>query len=177
MKERRERRRESRIQQRLSCKLNIEGRERSGFVLDISRRGVFVGTKAKATPGTPVRLELRVPGREAPLVVEARVARLKRVPPVLEPVWTAGIGLSVPRPPPAYLELVESFARRKGGTASSRAEPAGAMQSFSIRAALIHGERARTVLVRCPSEAMARELALAELGEEWKILSVEIAHS
>jgi hypothetical protein len=28
--------------------------------------------------------------------------------------------------------------------------------------------------VRCASEAAARELALAELGDEWKILSVGI---
>jgi hypothetical protein len=177
MNKRREKRRENRIRQRISCKLSIEGREHPGAVLDISKHGVFVQTKAKATPGTPVSVELKLPGHAAPLVVEASVARLNRVPHALAPEWTAGIGLSVTRPPASFLELVKSFARSKGGTASSRAEPAGATQSFSIRAALIQGARTRTVLVRCASEAVARELALSELGEEWKIVSVEIARS
>ncbi len=172
MKAQREKRREKRIRQRLSCKLTIEGREHSGFVLDVSRHGVFVQTKAKATPGTPVSVRL-ILGRDAPLVVEARVARLNRVPLALAPVWTTGLGLSVIRPPPAYLTLVESFARGQG--APRGVEPAGATQSFCVRAALIQGTRARTVLVRCASEAVARELALAELGEEWKSLRVEIA--
>lgn len=178
MREQREKRREERTRQRLSCTLTIEGREHSGFVLDVSRHGVFVQTKAKAASGTPVSVQLILPGGSAPLVVEARVARLNRVFPALASVWTAGIGLSVTGPSPAFLALVESFARGKGAPSAVRpSELAGATQSFSIRAALIQGTRTRTVLVRCPSEAVARELAIAELGEEWKILSVEIGPS
>ena len=146
-------------------------------MLDLTKHGMFVQTQAKATPGTAAKVLLSLPGQEAPLVVEASVARLYRIPLALAPVWTAGIGLRVRRPPPSYLELVESFAMSKGGTAARRAEPGGATQSFKIRAALIQGARTRTVLVSCASEALARELALSELGEEWKILSVEIARS
>jgi len=173
---RREKRRESRRRQRLSCRLTIAGREQSGIVVDVSSHGLFVQTKAKAAPGTPVRVQLSLPGREAPLLVEASVARLNRVPDALAPVRTAGIGLSVTHPPASYLDLVESFARSKGGAnVALLAEPADETRSFRVRAALMQGTRTRTLLVRCASPALASELALTELGEEWKVLSVEVA--
>jgi hypothetical protein len=163
------------MRQRISCKLSIEGREHSGFVMDVSRHGLFVQTKAKAAPGTPARIQLSPPGRTDPIVVEAHVARLNRVPPALAAVWTAGLGFSVTRPPPSWLELVERLGGSPGNASESRrTEPAGAGRSFCVRAALIQGTRTRTLLVRCASEAAARELALAELGDEWKILSVGI---
>ena len=170
-----ERRRENRLRQRISCKLSIEGRDHSGIVTDVSRHGLFVQTKAKAAPGTPTRIQLSVPGRADPLVVEGHVARFNRVPPALAAVWTSGLGFSVTRPPAAWLELVASLGGVSGSAGESRrAEPAGVGQSFCVRAALIQGTRTRTVLVRCASESEARELALAELGDEWKILSVKI---
>jgi hypothetical protein len=178
MNQGREKRREKRLRQRITCKLNVEGSEHAGTVLDVSRHGLFVQTKLKAAPGTPVRVQLRLPGQDAPLVVDFNVARRNRVPPALAPVWTAGIGLSVTRPPPAWLEFVENFARSKGGSGGSiDVEAARALRSYCVRAALIQGARTRTLLVRCASETVARELALAELGEEWKILSAEIASS
>jgi Tfp pilus assembly protein PilZ len=178
MNQQREKRREKRVRQRITCKLSIEGREHPGTVLDVSRHGLFVQTKAKAAPGTRVEVQLKLADRDAPLVVDSNVARLNRVPPALAPVWTAGLGLSVTRPPPAWMELVEAFARSKGGLGGSiDVKAAGALRSYCVRAALIQGTRTRTVLVRCASETVARELALAELGEEWKILSAEIASS
>ena len=178
MTQRREKRREKRLRKRITCKLSIEGREHPGTVLDVSRHGLFVQTKAKAAPGTPVQVQLRLPDREASLVFDSAVARLKRVPPALAPVWAAGLGLSVTRPPPAWMELVETFARSRGDAGGSiDVKAAGALRSYCVRAALIQGTRTRTVLVRCASETMARELALAELGDEWKILSAEIAAS
>ncbi|MGH7288223.1 MAG: hypothetical protein ACREI8_09435, partial [Myxococcota bacterium] len=117
-------------------------------------------------------------GRDAPVDIEASVARLNRVPQALAPVWKAGIGLNVKRPPPAYLELVERFAKGRGGAPESRrVEPTGAPRSFLVRAALIEGRRTRSLLVRCTSQALASEFALEELGQEWKILSVDVAPS
>jgi hypothetical protein len=175
---RRERRLEKRTRQRISCKLGIEGREHSGIVLDVSPHGMFVQTKAKAAPGTPARIQLSVTGRAEPLVVEGHVARLERVPPAVAVIWTSGLGFNLVRPPAAWLELVAAFG---GGTAAAgaprRTEPPGREQSFCVRAALIQGTRTRTLLVRCASESAARELALAELGDEWKILSVESGRS
>jgi hypothetical protein len=178
MNSKREKRREKRLRQRITCRLSIEGREHAGTVLDVSRHGLFVQTKAKAAPGTRVEVQLKLPGRDAALVVDSSVARLNRVPPALASVWTAGIGLSVTRPPPAWMEFVEAFARSRGGAGGSiDVKAAGALRSYCVRAALIQGTRTRTVLVRCASETVARELALAALGEEWKILSAEIAPS
>ena len=176
MKGGRERRRERRLRQPVPCRLEIEGREHSGVVFDVSRHGLFVQTRAKATLGTPALLRLRIPGNDTPLTLEANVARLNRVPPALAPNWKAGIGLSVPHPSPAYLELVERLGKgRDAAPESRRAEPACASRSFRVRAAQIAGTRTRTLLVRCASQALAGELALTELGEEWKILSVDIA--
>jgi hypothetical protein len=175
---RRERRLEKRTRQRVSCRLSLGGREHSGIVLDVSPHGLFIQTKAKAAPGTPARIELSAPGRADRLVVEARVARLERVPPALAAIWTSGLGLSVRQPPPAWLDLVASFGAGAARPAPSHpVAPAGPEQSFCVRAALIQGTRTRTLLVRCASESAARELALGELGDEWKILSVELARS
>ena len=175
---RRERRLEKRTRQRISCKLRVEGREHSGIVLDVSRRGMFVQTKARAAPGTPAVVELSLAGRAEPLVVEAQVARLERVPPAVAVIWTSGLGLSVSRPPAAWLELVTAFGAGAARVAApQRPEPPDLEQSFCVRAALIQGTRTRTLLVRCGSESAARELALAELGDEWKILTVQISRS
>jgi hypothetical protein len=102
------------------------------------------------------------------------VARLNRVPPALAAVWTAGLGFSLLAPPPAWRELLGQLGGSAGNAAAPRqAEPTGLERSFCVRAALIQGTRSRTLLVRCAGESVARELALAELGDEWKILSVE----
>ena len=160
----RERRREKRTRRRISCRLRLNGRDHVGIVLDVSSHGLFVQTHAKGAPGTPTQVQLGLPGSGTRLVVEATVARQRRVHPTLTPVWPNGIGLRVMRPPPEWQELIDTFAAIRSQ----------ATQSFCVRAAQLQDARTRMVLVTCASEALAREMALAELGEEWKVLSVEL---
>lgn len=44
---------------------------------------------------------------------------------------------------------------------------------YRVRLKQVGGSRTRTCTVVCGSEAEAGELALAEVGEDWKILELE----
>jgi hypothetical protein len=93
------RRRSKRIKKRLGCSLQIEGRHHSGVVIDVSATGLFVQTNARPDPGTPVSLEMSVPGAPRPLFFQAVVARQKLVPPQLVTVAQGGIGLLLQNAP------------------------------------------------------------------------------
>ncbi len=75
------RRHHVRTKKRIGCTL-VHGDQRySGLVLDCSPQGLFVQTSAKLSPGSMVNVELGVSTQPEPLLVHARVARLKLVPP------------------------------------------------------------------------------------------------
>ena len=76
------------------------------MVLDISASGLFVQTNASPAPGTPLRLELRVPGLSEPLEMQAIVARKRIVPPRLRTLLQGGIGIQLENPPEEYFALV-----------------------------------------------------------------------
>jgi hypothetical protein len=107
------RRRASRIRKRLGCSLKIDGRHHSGVVLDVSAAGLFVQTSAKPEPGTPVSVELSVPGSPRPLFLQAVVARQKLVPPQLLTVAQGGIGLLIQNAPEDWYTFIDSSGPRQ----------------------------------------------------------------
>jgi hypothetical protein len=105
-----ERRREPRLKKRIACALTIKGVRQHGIVLDVSSRGLFVQTSAKPAPGDAVRVELTLPGRAKPTIMEATVARVRMVPPALLSVAQGGIGLLLQHPPEEYYVFVGKVA-------------------------------------------------------------------
>jgi hypothetical protein len=105
------RRAEPRIKKRISCELTVAERQFRGVVLDLSSHGLFVQTAAKPDPGQTVALAIAAPGRREPLVLEARVARAKLVPPKLRAVAQGGVGLHIEEPPEEYRRFVEEVQR------------------------------------------------------------------
>lgn len=85
----------------------------SGVIRDLSAQGLFLNTRFRAEPGTPVTLRIRRPGGEMweILATTARTADGSRAL-----VSNRGLGLLIEEAPPAFhefvLALAESDSRR-----------------------------------------------------------------
>lgn len=106
-----EHRGEPRIKKRISCELTVGERRFNGLVLDFSSQGLFVQTAAQPAPGESVHVSIRTPHRSEPLEVEARVVRVKLVPPRLRTVAQGGLGLHIEEPPPDFIQFVADVRR------------------------------------------------------------------
>jgi len=100
----------------------------SGFTVNISRTGIFLGTGFLLAPGERVRVEIVDP--EKGCVIEGRVARVHRVAQALRHVDQAGVGIRFLLPEELIEELLPAAARSavaplRAGTATSvrEAEP------------------------------------------------------
>lgn len=187
----------------MSCEINAAGARYSGIVIDLSATGLFVQTNVKPSPGTVVMLALSLPGEAEPVIMEARVARKKMVPPQLLAVAGGGVGFAITEPAEAYLDFVASIspehaeaaatARAKGGVragsgaggappsdgAGGRKGPGEksgeASKRFRIHAVEVSTGKKRTFLTTCATEQEASNQVLEQLGDEWKVLCIEHA--
>ena len=196
------RRRHARTKKRISCALLSGGRRYSGVVIDCSPQGLFVQTSAKLAPGTIVEVELGVSTREEPLLMQARVARQKLVPPELRSVAQGGLGLQIDLPPQAYLEFYAELTRTELPTGAKVetpsepskhatstkptkleklrrlhkvAPPATSKLRYRVRLAQIAGSRSRTIDVQCSTLNEAETAALETVGDGWKVIKIEPA--
>jgi uncharacterized protein (TIGR02266 family) len=186
------RRRLPRTKMRIACTLHLEESLHSGMVLDISAGGLFVQTNASPAPGTPLRLELRVPGLPEPIEMQATVARKRIVPPRLRALLKGGVGLQLENPPEEFYALVAKLQAPEVATAKT-SEPetspaSGATQSakgaskrpakpkltsFRIRLSQVGGSASRNLVIRASGEDEARRRAILDVGDGWKVLSCE----
>jgi hypothetical protein len=89
-------RRSKRHDQGFVCELWIHGTRYTGTVKDVSSGGLFIRTRASATPGTTVTLVFAQPGGEPDVRLTARVVRSDQVEPNAEGVL--GLGVEVLQP-------------------------------------------------------------------------------
>ncbi len=94
MNEGKEKRAFPREKLRAVCDLGIDGATHSGFVADISARGLFVQTRAELPAGGDVEVTLRNLG-PAPVRIRARVARRRTSHRATRAVDTGGVGLEI----------------------------------------------------------------------------------
>ena len=129
------RRRAERTKKRLACSLQIEGRHHSGVVLDVSATGLFVQTNAKPEAGTPVSLEMSMPGSQRPLFFQAVVARQVIVPPQLVTVAKGGLGLLIQNAPEDWYAFVADVlpSQTEAVSAASSAPAAGSKPESAAR--------------------------------------------
>ena len=97
-----------RFRKRIACKLSRDRSTFSGLVLDVSRTGLFVQTRAVAKAGDEVEVILARREPEAPIELDVRVVWKRKVPPELRSVVEGGFGLQILyAPEPYYALLVE----------------------------------------------------------------------
>ena len=174
-----QRRRHGRTKKRISCTLVSGDRRYSGIVLDVSPQGLFVQTSAQLTPGTMVKIELGVSSQQEPLLMDARVARHKLVPPQLRSVAQGGLGLHIDLPPQGYLEFFANLTRTDLPTAERRERrkkpPPVTKLRYRVRLAQIGGPRSRMIDVECSTLDEAEQTALDTAGDGWKVIKIDPA--
>jgi Tfp pilus assembly protein PilZ len=84
----------------------------SGFTIDLSKTGMFLGTSIALDPGERLRLE--IVDRERGFVVEGQVARVHRVSLALRHVEQPGVGVRFLGPGDLVSDLIQG-GRAKGG--------------------------------------------------------------
>jgi len=97
-----EKRGRERKKTRLAIRFGAERPDKMGLITDVSARGVYIATNAILPPGSPVRVQVPVPGSE-PLQLAGRVMRTRRVPPAFVTISTGGMGVRLHDAPPAWL--------------------------------------------------------------------------
>ncbi len=90
---------------RIPCELRCEGTDYTGFILDISARGIFVQTTA--TPADDCQVRLRLRGLEdTEIEVVTRVARRRNTHRSLAALEAGGLGLRLESAPEEYFRFV-----------------------------------------------------------------------
>ncbi len=176
---------EPRFRKRVPCTLRASGRSHAGMVLNLSRGGLFVQTSAHFSPGQDVSVELNVPPDRIP--VGARVVWRRVVAPQLRAVSHGGFGVRIENAPEDYFKFLSGVVkgerpapRGKAPAAAPATAPVAATSTapsalYRVRLKQTSGPRTRWISVRSASPEAAGQLALAEAGSGWIVLSSEPA--
>ena len=160
---------------RLACEVVSDGRSQRAIVLDMSETGVFVQTGTRLPPGAEVDVRVLLTDGAEPILLRARVARNKQVPPQLTSVARGGVGLKILDAPPAYYETIASLegsdAKRQP---NASAVPQPARTRFRVRVKQADGPRSRSVEILADSPDDARALALAQVGAGWEAVGADV---
>ncbi len=189
-----DRRSEVRARKRIPCEVVLADRRHRAFVLDVSMHGLFVQTRSAIDPGTEIGVEFRLPGTETEIALRATVARHLRALPNLASVSASGVGLQITRAPSEYYEFLSKLTSTEPGanpTTSTRSaapaetiapvepsaakSPVEAEPHYRVQVKHVSGPRSRTLVVSATSREHAESQVLDELGDEWKIIHVEVA--
>ena len=163
---------------RLACEVVCDGRSQRAIVIDLSQTGVFVQTGTRLPPGAEVAVRLLLTDATEPILIRAKVARNKQVPPQLTSVARGGVGLRILDAPDAYYETISSLEggdsrRQPSAAASEPAAPAPARTRFRVRVKQSDGPRSRSVEILAESPDEARARALAEVGAGWEAVAAD----
>jgi Tfp pilus assembly protein PilZ len=95
----------------------------SGFTVDVSKSGIFLGTSQTLDPGERIRLELV--DRDRSFIVEGQVARVHRVSLALRHIEQSGVGVRFVTP----AELLQEMLGNRKGAARPGEGPNAAARS------------------------------------------------
>ena len=82
----------------LPARFGAERPEKMGLITDVSARGIYVATNAVLVKGSPVQVQVKVPGGE-PMLLQGRVIRTRRIASALIMIATGGMGVRLENPP------------------------------------------------------------------------------
>jgi Tfp pilus assembly protein PilZ len=172
---------EPRFRKRLPCQVKIGGSAHEGWIVNLSRSGLFVQTGVGVRPGEEIEVALQAPTASPDLVLRSRVVWRRSVPAPFRDVM-GGIGVQIHSPPESYYSLVDAVERlysqvpraiRARRVREGDPEPRIPRTRFLIRIQQIGGIRTRTLEVDAESEAEARRAALDLGGDDWTITRVQ----
>jgi hypothetical protein len=164
-----------RVRKRMPCEVSIGGARHQGFVLNVSRGGLYVQTSAGAEVGDVVGVDLSPPAAGTSIPLEARVVWRRVQRGRAFGVNEGGMGLCIQSAPSAYDALLDDLLPGAGGAGGQRGpgEPGeAAAQRFQVRLRLSGSQRSRTLVVASDSDEGARSRALAQLGPGWTVLEL-----
>jgi hypothetical protein len=175
-----------RKKRRMPCNVTFEGQQHNALVLDVSPAGLFIQTSVKAKPGDRLDLQLSIPGETQKLSLHVEVVRKVVVPARLLAVAHGGVGVRILNAPEAYYNFMEALRigadsiESKSESAGQKASTGGAtaaeqpQRNYRVHVKQTQGPRSRILDVVAGCEEDARSQALAELGEGWGVLQVEL---
>lgn len=94
---------------RAPCRFEADGNRHSGFLLNLSPRGLFLQTRLRLPPGTELVIEIRDLGDE-PVEVLARVVHRTASHRATSPVETGGMGVELVNAPESFYRLLYEIA-------------------------------------------------------------------
>ena len=156
-----------RKKRRMPCKLTVDQRQHNGLLLDLSRSGLFVQTTAKARTGQQFPLVMAdASGAEMQLTVE--VVRRKAVPPRLLSVAQGGLGVRIVDAPDAYRAFLREIGIPDDAPCASQSG-----RLFALLMRQPGSSRSRRVEIEAADADEAAAEAVAQLGDEWKVQSID----
>ncbi len=169
-----EKRKQRRLRRRFTCELVAGDERHTALVRDLSPRGLFVQTRARLAPGTPLTIEIAEREGWPAMSLQARVARQRQVPPRLQASVPGGVGLELIDPPAAFQDLLAGRAEAEPQEPPAP-PPAGAagVRTFRVRVSPRDKPGSRVITVRSESLHGARARALARAGPGWKIADIQ----
>lgn len=90
---------------RALCRFELDGQENSGFLLNLSPRGLFLQTRLQLPAGTELVIKIRDLGDE-PIEVLARVVHRSGSHRATSAVETGGVGMEILNAPEALYRLL-----------------------------------------------------------------------
>jgi hypothetical protein len=86
---------------RLPARFGVDRADKLGLITNVSSRGIYISTNAVLKSGSPLRVQVQVPGGEQ-LELQGRVIRARRVPSSLVMITTGGMAVRLEAPPPNW---------------------------------------------------------------------------
>jgi PilZ domain-containing protein len=185
-----ERRRQNRVQLRIPCELQANGRTLSATLLDLSEGGLSVRlVEEELEQGTPTVVILGL-SRDERLTIESLVWHSRRLKPLRNEKAALAVGLVVANPSEAYLKLVAEHNKTRterprpaapSPTPAAPTPPRAAAPTplvgpvWRVRLQLSGSPRSRTILVTTEKAEDAAAQALEEAGASWIVLEVTAA--
>jgi hypothetical protein len=96
------RRRNERVKRRFACTFLVEGQRYRGFVVELSRSGLFLQTDATTSPGKEIELQLAATGAVPDMRLRGVVVRRRMVSTMLASVVRRGIAVEILEAPREY---------------------------------------------------------------------------
>jgi hypothetical protein len=177
-----EKRKSARVRCRFGCEVARGAERAEGTVLDISEGGLSVQTRLEVDQGDALAVRFHHP-LEGDLALETIVWHARKTRHRQTGKVRSFLGLVLSKAPQAYYELLPgarsttppSVAPPVETTEPPLEDEASHLGPFRIRMKARSGPRTRVLSLSAESADEARELALAELGDDWDVLEVHEA--